>query len=148
MPELKKSEKIKNELLEIHQKHGILRPEDVVDYAKNPGTALHSQFEWDDTEAARQYRLEQARRVIRVSVTLIEVDQPETRVYVSLASDRVAGGGYRPTQTVLSDKEMRSEMLAMARSELKRVREKYKHLTELAKVFEAIDSMEDELVPV
>ena len=50
---------------------GVLRPEDVVSFAADPDTELHSRFEWDDTEAAQQYRLWQARQLIRVTVTVL-----------------------------------------------------------------------------
>ena len=41
---------------------GKLRPKDVVEFARNPATALHECFEWDDKKAAVQGRLwEQAR---------------------------------------------------------------------------------------
>jgi hypothetical protein len=45
------------ELRQIEQKAGgVLQPESVVDFARNPKTALHGAFTWDDTEAARKYR--------------------------------------------------------------------------------------------
>jgi hypothetical protein len=36
----------------------------IVEEAEDPEHPLHSRFEWDDTEAARQYRLIQARNLI------------------------------------------------------------------------------------
>lgn len=45
---------------------GILTPDAVVEAASDPGSPLHDYFEWDDTEAARKYRLDQARTLIRV----------------------------------------------------------------------------------
>lgn len=36
----------------------------IVEVAANPEHPLHGRFEWDDTEAARQYRLIQARQLI------------------------------------------------------------------------------------
>ena len=43
---------------------GKLDPETVVDVARDPDHPLHSHFEWDDSKAAHQYRLGQARALI------------------------------------------------------------------------------------
>lgn len=55
---------------------GRLAPADVVEAARDPQSPLHSHFEWDDTDAARKYRLDQARTLIRsvkIEVTVREV---------------------------------------------------------------------------
>jgi hypothetical protein len=44
---------------------GRLTPDGVLKAAKSPKSPLHSEFEWDDSVAAYQFRLEQARRLIR-----------------------------------------------------------------------------------
>jgi hypothetical protein len=123
---------------------GVLKAESVVEYARDPNTALHDRFEWDDTEAARQHRIWQARELIRVSVTVLPNTTTQTRAYVSLQSDReTVGGGYRPIAEVLSDTERRKELLGMALGDMRRWRDRYRELTELGKVFEAIDDLEN-----
>ena len=49
------------ELIQAMDPAGLLDPRRVVDYARDPDTALHSKFEWDDSLAAEQRRLRQAR---------------------------------------------------------------------------------------
>lgn len=44
---------------------GRLTPQAVVDDARDPASPLHERFEWDDSTAAHQYRLSQARELIR-----------------------------------------------------------------------------------
>lgn len=44
---------------------GVLTPDAVVEDARDESSPLHDQFEWDDSEAAKQWRLEQARALIR-----------------------------------------------------------------------------------
>jgi hypothetical protein len=58
-----KWEKILEEVKQIANAHGgELRAEDVVEFARNPESALHNCFTWDDKEAASQWRLwEEAR---------------------------------------------------------------------------------------
>lgn len=45
--------------------HGVLTPDAVLADAQDKSSPLHDQFTWDDTEAAHQWRLEQARTLIR-----------------------------------------------------------------------------------
>lgn len=132
---------VADELLIISKEHGgILRPVDVVEYAKNPDTALHSKFTWDDTVAAHEYRLWQARQVIRVSVHYLKAAKRNTKVFVSLKTDRhQAGGGYRTTVNVMKSPELRDQLLNEALEELERIKDKYQHLSELASVFAELD---------
>lgn len=134
------------EMVELQQiaseNGGILRPKDVVEYARDKKTALHSSFIWDDTKAAHEYRLYQARQLIRVRVTLLDVpgDTRNVRAFVSLKSERYnrAGGGYRAIVDVMSDEELRARMLSEALEEMAVFQEKYKILSELADVFNSM----------
>lgn len=139
------SDVVVEELKSIAKKHrGILSPQDVVEAAEPKSSPLHSHFEWDDTEAGRKYRLEQARQLIRVSVEMIEGANVESRVFVSLSSDRIGDGGYRTLVSVLSTERGRAALLTDAISELRTFRRKYERLRELAEVFRAIDGLEDD----
>lgn len=134
---------VKEELELIRSNHGgFLNPPDVVAFAEDPDTELHKHFIWDDTAAAQQYRLEQARRVIRVHVTLIrgqEKEEPvEVRAYVSLPKDR-GELGYRSIEDVMSDDELRQQMLDDAYAEMSVFAQKYRVLKELSPVIGAID---------
>jgi len=134
---------ILNELNQIYESEGVLKPESVVEHASNPESALHGQFTWDDSKAAHEYRIWQARRLINVCVTILPTVNKEFRAFVSLESDRKQkGGGYRCTVDVLGDDEMRAELLTQALSELRRIRRQYETLKELAPVFKAIDKIE------
>lgn len=52
-------------LLRIYERAGALRAEDVVEEARSAKSPLHDWFEWDDSVAAEQYRLQQARQLVR-----------------------------------------------------------------------------------
>lgn len=130
------------ELEAIHQEHGILKAEDVVTRAQNKDNPLHDQFEWNDKKAGQQYRLDQARHLIRVAVYVMPgLSEPvKVRVFQSLKSDRKEdGGGYRRTVEILSHEGMRAELVANALEEFVAVKEKYKHIKELSAIFNAID---------
>ncbi len=119
---------------------GVLRPERVVDFARDPTTALHAAFTWDDSEAAEAWRLHQARNIIRVSVQVVErAGKPLTvPVFVSLQADRNAGGGYRETYAVMGDKDTRAALLAEARRDMEAFEERFAMFEELAEVLAAM----------
>lgn len=129
-----------DELQKIHDENdGVLRPTDVVEFARNPNTALHRRFQWDDGKAAELYRLSQARGLIRISLRVLGAEQQSpVRAFVSLTTDRKAGG-YRAIGDVMTDAERRAQLLADSLIELQRFRQKYNEITELAEVFEAIE---------
>jgi hypothetical protein len=94
------------------QNNGVLKVDDVIEAAKDKSCVLHKHFEWDDTEAAKQFRKDQARSLIqRCRITLVDSVPSHIRAFVSLSSDRENGGGYRLTTTVLSDDSMRLELM-------------------------------------
>ena len=126
----------KDELISIaNRNQGILRPEDVVAFAKDTSTALHGRFTWDDTEAAQRYRLDQARDLIQVVVTVIPGTKRTYRAFVSLNEDRAnRGGGYRYVVDVLNDAGRRKNLLAEALAEFDRWSEKYESLKEIVEI--------------
>ena len=133
---------IKEELEEVlkSNKQGLLRPNEVVDYARDNRTTLHTQFEWDDEIAGEQYRLQQARQVIAVFTipSPKKGSRAQIREFVSLEPDRKKeGGGYRPTLKVLSNKEHRKQLLLQSLKEFNNWHRKYSNLKELKPVFEA-----------
>jgi len=139
-----KIQKITEELEIVRRRNkGILRAEEVVSFAQNPKTALHNQFEWDDTNAAKEYRLWQARRIIKVIVVMLPHTDREYFAYVSLKADRaLVGGGYRQIVEVLGDAELRGQLLQEALEELETFQVKYDLLQkELDVVFAAIKTV-------
>lgn len=131
--------------LERIRKHnnGLLRPEDVVEAAKLKSSPLHDKFDWDDGTAAHNWRLEQARRIIRVFVQVIDTGKgmAESRVFVALSSDKSIGGGYRVLTDVLDDESLRKVLLQDAYEDMRRFTQKYSTLIELDEVFRAMDEV-------
>ena len=67
-------ELIREELLKLQDETGRLTPSLVLSAAKDPQNPLHKHFEWDDSVAARKYRIDQARALIR-QVSLVIRDE-------------------------------------------------------------------------
>lgn len=133
---------IEHELQDIRkQGNGVITAEAVVEYAKDPATALHSRFNWDDTEAARLYRIHQARQVIRVHVYTPEQSDVTVRAFYSLEGERGqkgSGGGYRHIEDILSDPARYNMLLEQAIRDATVFQQKYMRLTELRPIMDAI----------
>jgi hypothetical protein len=130
-----------DELQGLHraQPDGLLRAVTVVEHARDPGTALHTCFEWDDTRAAERYRLAQARHLLRVAVIILPSLEEPFRAFVSLAADRGRrpGGGYRAIDDVLRDVDRRDRFVEQAREDVIRLQAKYRVLVALVPRFAA-----------
>ncbi len=131
------------ELDEICEENdGLLRARDVLDAARARDSALHTYFDWDDSSAAEQYRLAQARQVIRVSVRIIERDDRKFihRAYVSLTTDRASSDPvYRPFVSVMTDEFRYQQLLEDAMDQIRQWRKRYEDLIELKDVFDSIE---------
>lgn len=124
---------------------GELTPEDILEDAKHDNSPLHSFFEWDDTEAARQHRLKQARGLIRAVVAVyVSPDKPAQRMRAYVHVAEAATPHYRETTHALSQKNTRDLVLRRAMRELNDWKRRYADLKEFAKVVEVIEQMQIE----
>jgi hypothetical protein len=128
------------------QAKGELTPKDVVDDARNHNSPLHSFFEWNDGDAAEQWRLQQARGLIR-SVVAIYVDdtQPAVRTRAYVHINEPEAPHYRDASHAMTQKKTRDMVLQRAWRELQAWRKRYQDLKELAGVFTCIDEQEKRL---
>lgn len=143
-----KNAEVVAELGKLAKKHrGHVTPRHVVEAARPAASPLHSQFEWDDNEAAEKYRLWQARKLLlRVCVEVqMGEERRVVRAFANLTNERKAGLGYSPMVTVLSDDGRRSQLMADALAEMKRFQAKYANLRELTKVFAAMQDVEEKI---
>jgi hypothetical protein len=121
---------------------GMITPQSVVEAARPASSPIHECFQWDNTKAAHEYRLFQARQLIRVTVEVIPSmgDKTPMRVYVSIGDDR-GEGGYRRIVDVMNTPELRDKLLSEAKRDMQVFRTKYAKLVELSKVFGEMDKV-------
>ena len=127
------------ELEKMAEKIGHLTPEAVVEKARNPNTALHGMFTWDDGEAAEQYRLLQARGLIRRVV--VHVTQPAQKEMVTVrAFVNVERGSteYVPIRVVQSDEAATAAVIHHLLADLRSVQQR---LTRYADYLDASDEL-------
>lgn len=123
----------RDELERIYGRDGFLTPEQVLAEASDATNPLHSHFEWDDSEAAARYRLDQARGLIRSCKITVEVSPEEVRrvrAYHSLPKDD-GKPGYFATTDIMSDPAKRDVVLHQLQRDITALRAKYKHLIDV-----------------
>jgi hypothetical protein len=124
-------------LEQLKTTHSTLTADIVVSDARNSDSPLHDGFEWDNTIAAEQYRLQQARYILR---SVVVKDMPghadeEIRAFVVIKNEN-SDNSYVPTQIALSDDEMRQKVLMQAHRDLEALERKYNDLSELAEILQ------------
>lgn len=125
-----------------------LTPEVVVADARSPGSPLNSFFEWNDAEAAEQYRLHQARNLIHsVAVTYSATEARPSRSIVAFVNIKIDDEQfYTSTVDAMSNGEYRAIVLKQAWRDLQAFRRRYGELAEFAQLFVTMDELAGALV--
>lgn len=126
-----KNDILTKELKTLEEKNGSLTPQAVVTAASSPDSVLHGFFQWDDTVAAREYRLWQARQMIASVTVIVEGRKTDAYFNVRAEVDVVPQRGYFSVDAVLSKQEIYQQVLETALSELEYWQKKFSQLKEL-----------------
>lgn len=127
---------------------GELTPEDVLKDAKGHNSPLHSFFEWDDSRAAQEHRLAQARRLIRSVVAVyVAPDKPARRMNAFVHIREPGAEHYRDTAAAMERVDTRKMVLGQAWRELQAWRIRYRDLKEFSALFEEMDKVAKQLPP-
>lgn len=124
----------------------MLEPPEVVEYARNnPQSELHKGFEWNDSKAAEQYRLQQARQIIyNIRIIQVEddvnVDVAKTVEYIPYTHlDTISG--YKSTIEVYKNEEDYEQLKQQAYRDLLYWSKKYNNIVEFKQIFEDIENL-------
>jgi hypothetical protein len=117
--------------------------------ARSPTSELHALFEWDDSAAARKYRLDQARQLISSFEITITINRVEVDVQQFVRDPaRSKEQGYVPIGSIKSEseeaREFMSRELLTAKSHVDRC-ERFGAVTGLTKDVRALSKRLDEL---
>lgn len=124
-------QKIGEALEKISQEaEGHLTPSAILKAAENRRHFLHQYFEWDDTEAARQWRLEQARSLVQcIHVENSETESGVARAFLSIREKD--GTSYRSLEEVLGSADLQAKILAAAERDLLAFESRYRTLNDV-----------------
>jgi len=106
--------------------------------ARSRSSPLHKTLEWDDARAGHQFRLIQARTVIRAVVIVPErKDSPPVRAFVNLHVDRQ--DQYVPAVIARENPFLRKQVVDKAKRELASWLRRYGTLDEFESVVKAAE---------
>ena len=97
---------LRDHLQAIYDERGTLTPALVVDAASHPEHPLHTRFTWDDTEAARRWRLSQASELIRtarVTYRAANSSEQQVRAFVPIRNTDSEPADYMPIHEAMAD---------------------------------------------
>jgi hypothetical protein len=138
-PRLRKADpqKIGDALDKVSKSHGgKLDAPDVVEAAKPKDHVLHPLFDWSDKVAAEQWRLSQARQIIRsIRIVRMDDDEPLYPAYVSITAKD--GRSYRHTNEVLTSRDLQEKVLISAERELQAFERRYSRLLDVCELIRA-----------
>ena len=146
-PEPTRLEKIAAELSKLGREFGTIEARTVWQYARdNPKSPLHSEFTWNEREAAEAHWTERARELIRQCGKLIQYRETEVqfRVPQFVHDVRSDEGGYIETAAIKA-KEHRQETL---RAEMDRIRSGIHRAMALAVAFGLVSHFEKALAEI
>jgi hypothetical protein len=123
---------LRDVLMEIRTKRGTLTAEVVVEEAADPMHPLHHRFEWDDTEAARKYRLTQAQQLLRVRYKQdVGDDRTDMRAFwVTRDKNGAPTSTYEPLEEIIQDPFQQQLLLLQMRRDWQTFKKRYQHMQE------------------
>jgi hypothetical protein len=122
---------------------GKVPPRELVKVARDPKNPCHANFTWDNKKAADEFRLDQARHLLR-SIIIMEVTREEVIVRPNVVCSRYGGQATQPYKDfleVMKNPAERALYLECSFREFEAFRKKYERLAEWKAVFDAYDAM-------
>jgi len=131
---------------QIKKEKGIITPELLVIEAEKRKSPLHNCFEWDDTKAAKKYRIVQAREILTLIVVEIEPDEDENprtvRAFIAPGGiEKNVDSSYVTIGQIADDKDMETAYLRQLKRELDSVKNRIKGYKIFEAVVKAIDAI-------
>lgn len=141
-----KPDTIGNELGRIYTQHGALTPPAVVAAAEPEEAPLHPAFEWDNEKCGKEYRLSQARALIKN----VEIVKPESRGDAEISSvESVRAyeyvpdgntGAYHPIEVIVQRPDMYAAALRELSARVRSAEDAMEALERAAKSADEIDA--------
>jgi len=127
--------------LEKHFPNQRPDPKKMVELAKSPRSPLHKYFDWDDSTAARKWRVHQARMMI--SCLYVEVDAGSPiRAYENVYIQADKSNSYLSTQKIGESQDLYEQVLETAIREISYWKLKYQsYKNYFGGVFAAIEDV-------
>jgi hypothetical protein len=134
---------LEGEVQRLATEHGgVVTPAQVVEAARDPANPLHEEFEWDDSVAAEQWRLAQARTLIRSIRVVVSVHNVQFQCQGYVHDPDTNGQGYTTIARLRTDRDRAEQALAV---EINRVTSSAARAREIALGLELSEQIEQQL---
>jgi|GEM_PF-487175 len=156
-----KPETAADEFRAIFDRDGAITPDAILTRATPDDAPLHNLFEWSDSEAATAYREQQARYLLRTLVVIYRKQDgtlaPPTRFTIKLRRDvddpaldaatdeALEPRVYLPVSKIMGEADLRRRYVRQAWRDLLALRERYRDVSELSRVFAAMDEVQADI---
>ena len=118
----------------------------VVDVARDEKSSLHAGFEWDDSKAAEEHRLNQARHLIGCLVVVTMDKKNKSREYrACVSTDQDKKRAYTSMDRVLNSEYLKKQLLDRALNEVEAWQARYAMYAELTDINVAITQTKKKL---
>lgn len=133
------------------EKNGTVTPHELVNGARDEDSVFHDYFDWDNNNAGEKYRIHQARQLINHINIVVKYNdgEKEQKAFFSVfetPNDKEKNTTYVTMERVLSEPELRNQILRRALNEVDYWQQKYFDYNELSKIFTAIKVTKKKLV--
>lgn len=127
------------------REHGVCSPRALVERERPEQAPLHECFEWNDARAAEEYRVDQARALVRSLVIIRGETSAPAYVHVTItdADDDEEREGYIDVLSAMRNPRQRQQVLMEALEQLNGMRQRYADFQELAPVWRAVDEVNE-----
>ena len=104
---------------DLRDSKGHITPIEIVENAKNKKSPIHNFFEWEESKAAEQYRLQQARNLVNhiVEIVVIQGEEIEQRSFFSVNVEN-NGKVYVTLKDAIENEDYREQLLNKAITQL------------------------------
>lgn len=138
----------------IEESGELISPELIVSYAKKKRSPLHDFFTWNDTEAAKKYRVEEAKYLLRMITIVVKFEgseeEEEIKAFpnIKFTEADCKDQGYTTMEIVKNNMDYLDILVEDAHDELLRWRNRYKQYRNLRQfeskfmpVFEVVEAL-------
>lgn len=133
------------EVVNIQKSQG-LTPQNLVERAKNKSNPLHNLFLWDNDKAGEKYRLFQATQIINeIQVEIKGSLFPRYESVIVVRKNGTPRREYYDNNQIISNEELRKQMLHIALSHLEGWKTKFQYYNELKPIVISIDTTKEKL---
>lgn len=135
-------------IVQLEDDEGGVTPSSLVDAARPPTAAIHDAFTWDDTKAAEQFRVVEARQMISGLMIVQVVGEEEKEIGPAYVSVRIRKDEdemehrYMQLAVVQRNQDLSDQVVAEAKAGLRAWRRRYESLSEiLSPAFDGIQKV-------